>query len=65
MGLLRIGRGLVKAACGLFTGDVVFVYEGAKDVGIGVLASLVGGGVKELLDGTSVGEFIDSFDIVS
>lgn len=65
MGLFRIGKGLAKTVGGLCVGDVVLVAKGAKDVGIGLLTSLLGEGVKELLDGTAIGDLIDSFDIVS
>ena len=65
MGLFKIGKGLVKAVSGFAVGDPVLIVKGAKDVEIGILTSIVGGGIKDLLDGTGVGDIIDSADILS
>lgn len=65
MGLFRIGKGLIKTAGGLISGDIELIVRGAADVGIGIVTSLVGNDIKDALEGTEIGDFLESIDIIS
>lgn len=54
MSIFRICKGLIKATTGVATGNIALIESGAKDTLIGVIGTVVGTEIKEIVSGSEL-----------